>query len=463
VYKLNGSTWSQIAKLTVADIPVDSRFGASVAIVRQGGCKILVGAPAYESAAGAVYVFDGDLQTCTTFTLQRRLRSSDIEAGDNFGHAIAGYGDSVIVGAPYKDAGSPSPNAGAAYFFTVSGSTWTERAKVKGRNFGGEHFGVSVDISTTRAVIGAPGYDHSSAKNCGRVYLYNRTSNTTTDWHFDRNIEPPTRTANGRFGQIVKGDDLGATVGEPGADHVGTDSGVVYEFPKAGGWAPKDPMSPSSAGEGTQYANTVDGNRHLAIGSLVAGSRDLSIGIFTNDIASRRSQTATITVPAGAAGTGFGLAMSQSFAALVVGAPYDDQAGQDAGAVYFYGVGVSNGEACTSSVQCASNFCVDGVCCDSACSGGTGDCQACSVAANGTSNGTCTPLSATRAPQVTCRAAAGVCDVPEVCSASSNTCPSNGFAGIFTECRNTGRLCDPAEFCPGNAATCPADLNLCGS
>jgi hypothetical protein len=37
----------------------------------------------------------------------------------------------------------------------------------------------------------------------------------------------------------------------------------------------------------------------------------------------------------------------------------------------------ANGTACATSSQCASWFCVDGVCCDSAC---TGVCQACSAA-----------------------------------------------------------------------------------
>ena len=44
------------------------------------------------------------------------------------------------------------------------------------------------------------------------------------------------------------------------------------------------------------------------------------------------------------------------------------------------GLGVPCGEA----AGCQSGFCVDGVCCDTACGGGAGDdCQACAVAAGG--------------------------------------------------------------------------------
>jgi hypothetical protein len=53
------------------------------------------------------------------------------------------------------------------------------------------------------------------------------------------------------------------------------------------------------------------------------------------------------------------------------------------------------GEACLENDVCQSRLCVDGVCCATACGGGNpNDCQACSTAAGGTTNGTCTPLPA---------------------------------------------------------------------
>lgn len=40
-----------------------------------------------------------------------------------------------------------------------------------------------------------------------------------------------------------------------------------------------------------------------------------------------------------------------------------------------------NGSACMAGSECTSTFCVDGVCCNNACAGGTADCQACAMAA----------------------------------------------------------------------------------
>jgi hypothetical protein len=69
-----------------------------------------------------------------------------------------------------------------------------------------------------------------------------------------------------------------------------------------------------------------------------------------------------------------------------------------------------------------SGFCVDGVCCASACGGGDpGDCQACSVAAGGVADGTCAPLPASRA----CRPRVNACDVVESCDGVALACPAN--------------------------------------
>ncbi|HXI60656.1 MAG TPA: HYR domain-containing protein, partial [Polyangia bacterium] len=112
------------------------------------------------------------------------------------------------------------------------------------------------------------------------------------------------------------------------------------------------------------------------------------------------------------------------------------------------------GGVCTTGADCGSGFCVDGVCCASACGGGDPtDCQACSVAAGGTTDGLCTPVSAAHV----CRPSAGVCDAAETCDGSSLQCPANGFAPAGTGCRASAGVCDTAEVCTGSSAQCPAD------
>jgi|GEM_PF-2682793 len=102
------------------------------------------------------------------------------------------------------------------------------------------------------------------------------------------------------------------------------------------------------------------------------------------------------------------------------------------------------GTSCGSGIQCASGFCANGVCCDSACNGG---CQACSAA------GACSVKPAASV----CRSAAGACDVAETCDGTSPTCPVDGLALAATVCRAKNGACDVEETCSGAAATCPAD------
>ena len=135
--------------------------------------------------------------------------------------------------------------------------------------------------------------------------------------------------------------------------------------------------------------------------------------------------------------------------------------------------------ACTSNSQCATGFCVSGVCCDTACNGGCGVCNlaghvgTCSAAPSTTvcraSSGACDvaetcngtslscPTDAVAALGTVCRAAAGTCDVPETCDGTTKACPADGFAPSTTVCRASTGTCDAAETCTGTSAACPAD------
>jgi len=103
--------------------------------------------------------------------------------------------------------------------------------------------------------------------------------------------------------------------------------------------------------------------------------------------------------------------------------------------------------ACTSNGQCATGFCVNGVCCDTACNGGCGVCNLPGKV------GTCSAASST----TVCRAQNGVCDVAETCSGTSLSCPSDAVAALGTVCRPQNGICDVAETCNGTTKACPAD------
>ncbi|MCC7535204.1 MAG: hypothetical protein IT379_03280 [Deltaproteobacteria bacterium] len=112
------------------------------------------------------------------------------------------------------------------------------------------------------------------------------------------------------------------------------------------------------------------------------------------------------------------------------------------------------GARCVDAASCLSGFCVDGVCCESACGGGeAGDCLACAVAAGARADGSCDTLGAT----VICRASRGPCDVSEACDGASAGCAPDVAAEDGTACAD-GTVCNGSETCAAGA--CVADSPL---
>jgi N-acetylneuraminic acid mutarotase len=94
------------------------------------------------------------------------------------------------------------------------------------------------------------------------------------------------------------------------------------------------------------------------------------------------------------------------------------------------------GDSCSAAVECSSGFCVDGVCCSSACSA---TCQACSFAKKGAGfDGVCDSIVAGKDPDNECAAE------------SQSTCGLTGDCDGGTACQKypAGAVCEPAS-CSG--------------
>jgi FG-GAP repeat len=154
-------TWAPAAELVGSDETPGDDFGASVAI---SGDTIVVAAPEGDGNAGAVYIFTG---SGSTWTQSAELTASDGYATEAFGSSIAISGTTVVAGAP-----GHLGSSGAAYVFTLSGSTWTQMAELlpsDAATYG--LFGVAVAVSgTTIAVAG------SSARR--DTYVFDETGST---------------------------------------------------------------------------------------------------------------------------------------------------------------------------------------------------------------------------------------------------------------------------------------------
>jgi hypothetical protein len=110
VFKYDGNTWVQEAKLIAQDGFAYDWFGCSVSLF---GDTALVGAAADDDNgldSGSAYVFR---RNGTTWEFWAKLHAPDGAAGDEFGYSVSLFGDTALVGAPGDD--DNDVDSGSAY------------------------------------------------------------------------------------------------------------------------------------------------------------------------------------------------------------------------------------------------------------------------------------------------------------------------------------------------------------
>ena len=114
IFKREREAWIKLDKIVADDGEEYDSFGISVSI---SGDYAIVGADGEDdggSYTGAAYIFK---QEGNTWIEQAKLTASDAEEGDHFGNAVSLAGDMAIVGA-YGDDDKGS-SAGAAYIYSI--------------------------------------------------------------------------------------------------------------------------------------------------------------------------------------------------------------------------------------------------------------------------------------------------------------------------------------------------------
>jgi hypothetical protein len=201
-----GGVWSQQAYLKASNTEGDDSFGASVAAA---GDTVVVGATGEDSMAtgidgdqsnnsanssGAAYIFVRDLSD--VWSQQAYLKASNTGSGDQFGHAVAADGDTVVVGSFLEDSNATGLNgdqannsagdSGAAYVFVRElGATWSQQSYVKASNTDSiDRFGSAVGVSGDTIVISAYG-ESSSATGANGDQADNSLSNSGAAYIFE--------------------------------------------------------------------------------------------------------------------------------------------------------------------------------------------------------------------------------------------------------------------------------------
>jgi hypothetical protein len=285
--------------------------------------------------AGAVYVFT---RTGGTWAQEAYVRASNTRAAAGFGTSVAlsADGNSLAVGASGESSNATGVNgnqadtsardAGAAYVFTRSGTTWSQEAYVKASNTrAGYAFGtVGLSGDGNTLVVGSPNeasnatgingnQSDTSANEAGAAYVFKRMGAT---WSQQAYVKASNRS--GFFGTSVALSSDGSTlvIGGPdessGATGVGGDqnntsapaSGAAYVFTASGSsWSQQAYVKASNTHQNAEFGGSVslssDGNR-LAVGSAQEFSKATGINGLQTDTSTPGAGAAYVFARSGA-------------------------------------------------------------------------------------------------------------------------------------------------------------------
>jgi hypothetical protein len=267
IYRFDGSSWQEEAKLLASDGSPDDRFGSKVAI---DGNLALISSPndddnGTNSGSAYIYRFDG-----SSWQEEAKLLASDGASDDTFGSSVAISGNLALIGAAHdNDNGAQS---GSAYFYRFDGSAWQEEPKLlasDGASF--DYFGNSVAIDGNLALVGAYN-DDDNGTNSGSAYIYRFDGSS---WQEEAKLLASDGASGDIFGSSVAIDGNLALIGALYDSDNGTNSGSAYIYRFDGSaWQEEPKLLPSDGAIDNYFGSSVaiDGNRALIGANLDDGN-----------------------------------------------------------------------------------------------------------------------------------------------------------------------------------------------
>jgi len=324
VYKFNGNTWEQSAKLTAINGLPGDRFGVKVTTDGEYAVIGAVHDDHLASDAGAAYVFQRSGETWT-----QKAKLTDL-----FGEINAHFGGSVAIDGEYIAVGAPADTAlGSVSIFKGSGSSWVQMKKITPEAGSEINFGAALSLRNDTLVVGSPGM----LGDKGNLSIYVRNGE---DWVYYWDYGPS--VAQSRMGFDVAFMNNWYIAGAPMLDNTAADqSGGAYIIHRTPGGAsintglfPPDSWYYYETGSSLDLlddyiiiGSPVDGNIVSGGGSVSIFKRQnflwqFFLKLFPDDLGRNDY---------------FGSDVALSAQYVIVGSPHDDnENGVNAGSVYFF-------------------------------------------------------------------------------------------------------------------------------
>ena len=441
-YTRSGDRW-----IPVGEHPTPATGGGRIApAIDAGGSVIVLGAPETGARGNARYFVRTTVGADVAYTNRVGLPPTDREGDAEHGFSVdvSADGSVVAVGAPGDAFGGVAAGVVRVYTCTRTPECTLDQILVGPARANDDRFGHAVALAPDgdTLVVGVPGSDRDRA-DAGQVEVFDRSG----VWAHSQTLEAPASLLDEAFGSAVATDGTQLLVGSPNYFALDAiETGRVIAFARDGGSFGAGVTIGEGPTAGARYGIAIAIARREGR-AIVGADLGHSVEIFAHEAGAWVSR-ASLFRPASRAGAGVGIDARGE--RVLIGMP-----AETGGKAISYLLFHQQGQPCDRDRDCERGHCTDGVCCEEACGN---ECEACSEAAGGSSDGRCTGLTASVASTVVCRPAAGVCDREETCAPSDRVCPIDLFS--TEECRPATRPCDAAERCVFGFPDCPPDVPL---
>jgi hypothetical protein len=261
-----------------------------------------------------------------------KLLAADGAAGDNFGFAIAARADIAVIGAPAD--GDNGQDSGSAYVFRACGQEWLEGQKLLAADGAAEdRFGYAAAVCGDTLVIGAYGDEEYR----GAAYAFRFDGAT---WSQEAKLVASDGVAIDHFGIAADVSSDAAIVGAP--YHYGTSpqSGSAYVFRCDGAsWNEEAKLLPSAGAALGLFGAAVTIRGDVAVIGAPwdedNGWRAGAVYVFRCN-GSAWVRQAKLLSSDGAGADCFGAAVAISGDTIVIGAPTDQHEGWPLGSAYVF-------------------------------------------------------------------------------------------------------------------------------
>lgn len=345
VLEKTDSGWKNIAVLSPSSDENDLSFGKSVAI---SGDVIVIGANNHYNNKGSAFVFVKPMNGWVNMTQTAMLTASDGSNNDHFGHSLAIYESSIVVGA--FGVGNGFSQFGAAYVFEKPTNGWIDMTQVAKLTASdgtfGNWFGYSVAISSTEIVVGAS-FDDDNGEYSGSAYVFVKPTTGWVDMVQTAKLTPSDGTTNDQFGFSLAIYNNNIAIGaRPMFNFSNTNNGSVYVFEKpTEGWTDMNQtakliQSDTDVNDDFGFSVSIS-EKEIVTGAIRDddnGEDSGSIYIFEKPESgwTDMTQTDKLIAPDGTDMDLFGFSVAISGGELIVGAIGDDENGDASGAAYIF-------------------------------------------------------------------------------------------------------------------------------